>query len=309
VLERSRDPVEGLSLGNQQRVQLAAALVHQPELLVLDEPFAGLDPVGVDVLSEVLLAEAHERGVPVLFASHQLELVERLCDAVAIIREGASVAEGEVVRLRAESAGNLWRVEVAPSDGDWDASLRGVRPVGDGLFALEDGATPRRCSTRPVVALLMCLEHPVQVAGLVLSAGVACPPRWFAVQRTVSRITPEPLLARMLAGPYSGGTAEHVRVAAQDFRRCGKPTYLAGLREISRIDLRPRLGQVGVPTLVLCGSNDRPNIPLTRDLAAGIPGAELRIVPDATHLWNLQQPEAFNRTVADFVDRAEPAEP
>lgn len=108
-------------------------------------------------------------------------------------------------------------------------------------------------------------------------------------------------------GDVFGWTAEHIAIAAEDFRRCGKPTYLAGLREISRIDLRPRLGQVAVPTLVLCGSKDRANIPLTRELAAGIPGAELRIVPDATHLWNLQQPEAFNRAVAEFVDRAEAA--
>lgn len=159
-----------------------------------------------------------------------------------------------------------------------------------------------------VVALLTCLEHPAQVSSLVLSAGVACPPRWFALQRAMSRITPEPLLARMLAGTYSGGTPEHVQAAAEDFRRCGKSTFLAGLREISRIDLRPRLGEVAVPTLVLCGSKDRPNIPLSRELAAGIPGAELRIVPDATHLWNLQQPEAFNVTVAEFGDRAEAAE-
>src|SRR5215216_6672994 len=74
---------ETLSLGNQQRAQLAAALVHDPELLVLDEPFSGLDPVGVDVLSEVLRERAGA-GVPVVFSSHQLELVERLCDAVAI---------------------------------------------------------------------------------------------------------------------------------------------------------------------------------------------------------------------------------
>jgi 3-oxoadipate enol-lactonase len=185
---------------------------------------------------------------------------------------------------------------------------RAARSVRHAIDELGGKAHVVGISGGAVVALLMCLEHPVQVASLVLSAGVACPPRWFAVQRAVSRITPEPLLARMLAGTYSGGTAEHVRVAAEDFRRCGKPTYIAGLREISRIDLRPRLGQVAVPTLVLCGSKDRPNIPLTRELAAGIPGAELRIIPDATHLWNLQQPEAFNRTVADFVDRAEAAE-
>ena len=155
-----------------------------------------------------------------------------------------------------------------------------------------------------VVALLTCLEHPAQVSSLVLSAGAACPPRWFALQRAMNRITPEPLLTRMLAGTYSGGKAEHVQAAADDFRRCGKRTLGAGLREISRIDLRPRLGQIAVPTLVLCGSKDRPNVPLSRELAAGIPDAQLRIVPDATHLWNRQQPEAFNLTVAEFVDRA-----
>ena len=159
-----------------------------------------------------------------------------------------------------------------------------------------------------VVTLLTCLEYPAQVTGLVLSAGVACPPRWFPLQRAMSRVTPQPLLARMLANVYSGGTAEHVQAAGEDFRRCGKRTFLAGLREISRIDLRPRLGQVAAPTLVLCGSKDRANIPLSRELAAGIPGAELRIVPDATHLWNLQKPDTFNLIVAEFVERAEAPE-
>jgi 3-oxoadipate enol-lactonase len=156
-----------------------------------------------------------------------------------------------------------------------------------------------------VVAMLTVLEHPARVSSLVLSAGVAYPPRWFALQRAVGRLTPESLLARMLAGTYSGGTAEHRQAAQEDFHHCGKGTYLAGLREISRIDLRPRLGRIAVPTLVLCGSKDRANVPLSRELAAGIPGAELRIVPGATHLWNLQQPEAFNRIVAEFFDRAD----
>ncbi len=96
---RADERVERLSLGNQQRAQLAAALVHDPELLVLDEPFSGLDPVGVDVLAGVLVERARA-GVPVLFSSHQLELVERLCDAVAIVHGGRVVAAGPVRDVR-----------------------------------------------------------------------------------------------------------------------------------------------------------------------------------------------------------------
>jgi ABC-2 type transport system ATP-binding protein len=99
LAERAGDRVEELSLGNQQRVQLAAALVHEPEVLVLDEPFSGLDPVGVDVLSGVL-TEYAATGVPVVFSSHQLDLVERLCEAVAIIKDGRLVASGSVEELR-----------------------------------------------------------------------------------------------------------------------------------------------------------------------------------------------------------------
>ncbi len=99
LAERAGERVERLSLGNQQRAQLAAALVHEPELLVLDEPFSGLDPVGVDVLAGVL-AERAGTGVPVVFSSHQLELVERICDAVAIVRAGRVVASGPIDEFR-----------------------------------------------------------------------------------------------------------------------------------------------------------------------------------------------------------------
>ena len=100
VAERANDRVENLSLGNQQRVQLAAALVHRPDVLILDEPFSGLDPVGVDALTGVLRAEARERGVPVVFSSHQLDLVERLCDRVVLIDHGRIVAAGTIAELR-----------------------------------------------------------------------------------------------------------------------------------------------------------------------------------------------------------------
>jgi len=94
ISERAEEPVEALSLGNQQRVQLAVALVHEPDLLVLDEPFSGLDPDGVDALGEALTEEVRRRGVPVVFSSHQLDLVERFCDSVGIIAAGRLVAGG-----------------------------------------------------------------------------------------------------------------------------------------------------------------------------------------------------------------------
>ena len=138
--DRRSDPVEKLSLGNQQRVQLAAALVHDPDLLVLDEPFSSLDPMGVDALSEVLLEQA-AAGVPVLFSSHQLELVERLCDAVVIIDSGRLAAAGTVEELRTRGRARTLQVDVA-TDEDWFRGLRGVKLLHRGdrtLLELDDG--------------------------------------------------------------------------------------------------------------------------------------------------------------------------
>ncbi len=127
VESRTGDRVEALSLGNQQRVQLAAALVHEPDVLVLDEPFSGLDPVGVDALAGVLRRQSENHGVPVVFSSHQLDLVERICDAVVLIDHGRVVASGTIDELRAARARRLVRVEVAGADEEWFASLPGAR--------------------------------------------------------------------------------------------------------------------------------------------------------------------------------------
>ncbi|WP_410618429.1 ABC transporter ATP-binding protein [Amycolatopsis sp. cmx-8-4] len=125
LAERRKDEVQKLSLGNQQRVQLAAALVHDPAVLVLDEPFSDLDPLAVDVMSAVLRDKA-AAGVPVVFSSHQLDLVERLCDRVGIIRNGRMVAVGTVGELTAEAGSKL--VVTAPgARPGWAASLPGVR--------------------------------------------------------------------------------------------------------------------------------------------------------------------------------------
>ena len=121
---RGDDEVQALSHGNQQRVQLAAALVFAPEVLILDEPFAGLDPVAVDVMSAVLRAQA-EAGIPVLFSSHQLELVEQLCDRVGIIRSGRMVACGTVDELCRGGPARFW-VDAPQAPQGWAQRLQGV---------------------------------------------------------------------------------------------------------------------------------------------------------------------------------------
>ncbi len=145
IADRARARVESLSLGNQQRVQLAAALAHRPEVLVLDEPFAGLDPVGVDVLSGVLREQA-AAGVPVVFSSHQLDLVERLCERVVLIHRGRVVAAGRLTDLRAADPRRLVRVEVSGAPADWYGRIPGVRlvePLPDGaVLELDEGARP-----------------------------------------------------------------------------------------------------------------------------------------------------------------------
>ena len=101
-------------------MQLCAALVFDPDILILDEPFSGLDPVAVDVMSRVLRDRA-DAGVPVLFSSHQLDLVERLCDRVAIIKEGSMVAVGSIDELRSRG-GDRWQVDGRPASPTQAAS-------------------------------------------------------------------------------------------------------------------------------------------------------------------------------------------
>ncbi|HLV03182.1 MAG TPA: ATP-binding cassette domain-containing protein [Actinomycetaceae bacterium] len=129
VAARRGDDVEKLSLGNQQRVQLAAALVHDPEILVLDEPFSGLDPVAVDVMSSVL-AERAGAGVPVIFSSHQLDLVERLCDRVGIVRAGQMVALGTKEELR-RTPNARWRAVVDGAAPGWARTVPGAQVLSD----------------------------------------------------------------------------------------------------------------------------------------------------------------------------------
>lgn len=144
--QRAHDKVETLSHGNQQRVQLAAALVHGPELLVLDEPFAGLDPVGIDDLAGVL-AERATAGAIVLFSSHQLDLVENICESVAIVNHGRCVATGPVRDLVRAGQPRLVVAVATDPAGRWTKELPGVLvssvQQGKTRLVLEPGTDPQ----------------------------------------------------------------------------------------------------------------------------------------------------------------------
>ena len=151
--ERARDELQTLSHGNQQRVQLAAALVFEPLMLVLDEPFAGLDPEAVDSMSEVLHEQA-QAGIPVIFSSHQLEIVERICDRVGIIQGGSLVACGTIDELRGRGLRQLW-VDTPSAPQGWIGSLSGVRIVrtdGTRILIELDASTDDQAILRAALA-------------------------------------------------------------------------------------------------------------------------------------------------------------
>ncbi|WP_314095894.1 ATP-binding cassette domain-containing protein [Microbacterium foliorum] len=139
--ERLGDTIESLSLGNQQRAQIAAALVHDPEVLILDEPFSGLDPLAVDVVASVLQSSAAQ-GASILFSSHQLDVVERLCDDLVILAGGTIRASGSRDALRAEHAGSRYEL-VSAGDAGWLRGEPGVTVVDfEGGYALFDADGP-----------------------------------------------------------------------------------------------------------------------------------------------------------------------
>ena len=155
LAERGGDTLESLSLGNQQRAQIAAALVHRPIALVLDEPFSGLDPMAVDVVLGVLRDYAAQ-GVPVLFSSHQLDIVERLCDDVTVIGGGRILASGSRESLRAQHSGREFEIELtgAAADAGWVRDQAGISLThldgGYARFEAENDAAAQAVLARAV---------------------------------------------------------------------------------------------------------------------------------------------------------------
>jgi len=165
--DRWTDRTDTLSGGMQQRLQLGAALVHDPEVVVLDEPFAGLDPVAVDDLS-TMLRDRVGTGRTVVFSSHQLDLVQDLCEEIVMVDHGRAVLEGPVATLRAESGRRQLRLGLAPeATRDWLARFSDVRVVED----LADGV---RLDLPPQVEALAVLDA-ARAAGPVTDFGLDLP--------------------------------------------------------------------------------------------------------------------------------------
>ena len=126
--DRTLSKLEELSHGNQQRVQLAASLVHRPKLAVLDEPFAGLDPIGVEAMADIL-RNLSASGMGVVFSSHQLDLVEDVCQDVVIIDHGQVVSAGRLEDLKSKS--EHLHLEITIDGRDWKPDLEGVQVAGN----------------------------------------------------------------------------------------------------------------------------------------------------------------------------------
>jgi len=147
LADRAKAKVETLSKGMQQKIQIAGTVLHDPELLILDEPFSGLDPINQGFFRE-MLAELRGRDRTILFSTHVMEHAEKLCDRIALIARGRVVLAGELAAIKRERGGNLYRVEgYGPLDSLWD--LDGIEAVvteGDGAaqLTLRDGVEPAK---------------------------------------------------------------------------------------------------------------------------------------------------------------------
>jgi ABC-2 type transport system ATP-binding protein len=146
LADRAMRPVEDLSKGMQQKVQFIATILNEPELLILDEPFSGLDPVNSNVLKDVIL-EYHRRGHTIIFSTHQMDTVEKLCDHICLINKGRVLLEGTLssVKQRYGKNGVSLRFE---GDGTFLHSLPEVASFQDNgnevFLRLKDGVDPGR---------------------------------------------------------------------------------------------------------------------------------------------------------------------
>jgi len=160
---------EELSKGNQQKVQLIAAILHEPAVLLMDEPFVGLDPVNVALLKEAF-DEMRERGSTLVFSTHQMEMVEELCESVALIDKGRLVVAGPIRDVKRSTGRRVVRLALDGSGGagavPWLASVPGVRisRVGQDYTELDVDR-----DVDPEVILRAALDHGERVTNFLIA--------------------------------------------------------------------------------------------------------------------------------------------
>jgi len=144
LLDRVMQPVESLSKGMQQKVQFIATILHEPELLILDEPFSGLDPVNANVLKDIIL-EYHRRGHTIIFSTHQMDTVEMLCDHICLINKGRVILQGTLAGVKQQYGKNGVSLRFT-GDGSYLKTLPGVASFQDNgqelFLRLSDGVDP-----------------------------------------------------------------------------------------------------------------------------------------------------------------------
>jgi ABC-2 type transport system ATP-binding protein len=134
--EVGKKKCEELSKGMQQKIQFIAAVIHDPELLILDEPFSGLDPVNMRLLRDLIMAQ-HQRGATVLFSTHVMHQAEQLCDHIVMLHDGRKVLDDPLTKIRERNAPRAFRLEALDPAVDTMAALSGLPCVGH--LAREDG--------------------------------------------------------------------------------------------------------------------------------------------------------------------------
>src|SRR5678815_3246502 len=146
LADRAMQPVEGLSQGMQQKVQFIATVLHEPDLLILDEPFSGLDPVNANVLKDIIL-EYHRKGHTIIFSTHQMDTVEKLCDHICLINKGRVLLEGTLASVKQRYGKNGVSLSFT-GDGTYLHSLPEVASYQDNgnevFLRLKDGVDPGR---------------------------------------------------------------------------------------------------------------------------------------------------------------------
>jgi ABC-2 type transport system ATP-binding protein len=144
--EYANKTAEDLSKGMQQKIQFAATVIHEPELIILDEPFSGLDPVNANVLKDIML-DYHKRGHTVIFSTHMMEQVDKLCDQICLINRGRLVLEGKLADVKRRYGRNGVSLRFS-GDGSFLAGLPEVESVSDYgnevFLRLREDASPAR---------------------------------------------------------------------------------------------------------------------------------------------------------------------